>query len=148
MVCQEEYITAYGHPNVTATHRTTFEVTKEGSFHVQAIALLRWMQIRVPGILSRRFRDVLQHPKSRLDTTIRCGPYEVHVSSRGDPALSLTHVTDLVWRRSSFTCDRTVGICSDYTACDLPREMIDLLIREEEICVLMIASYPDEVEKM
>ncbi len=148
MVCQEEYITAYGHPNVTATHRTTFEVTKEGELSRAGNCIIAVDADKGARDLSRRFRDVLQHPKSRLDTTIRCGPYEVHVSSRGDPALSLTHVTDLVWRRSSFTCDRTVGICSDYTACDLPREMIDLLIREEEICVLMIASYPDEVEKM
>ncbi len=141
MVREEEYLTAHGHPNVTATHRTTFEITKEDELSLAGSCIIAVGADKGALDLSRRFRDALHRPECRLTTTLRCGPYEVQISSRGDPGLSLTHPTDLVWRRSSFTCGRTIGIYADYTARDLPREMITLLAGGAEMSVLLVAEY-------
>lgn len=141
MVREEEYLTAYGHPNVTATHRTTFEITKEDELSLAGSCIIAVGADKGALDLSRRFRDALHHPDCRLTTTLSCGPYEVQITSRGDPGLSLTHPTDLVWRRSSFTCGRTIGIYADRTARDLPREMITLLAGGADVCVLLVAEY-------
>lgn len=141
MVREEEYLTAHGHPNVTATHRTTFEITKEDELSLAGSCIIAVGADKGALDLSRRFRDALHRPECRLTTTLRCGPYEVQISSRGDPGLSLTHPTDLVWRRSSFTCGRTIGINADHTARDLPREMITLLAGGAEMSVLLVAEY-------
>jgi hypothetical protein len=141
MVREEEYLTAHGHPNVTATHRTTFEITKEDELSLAGSCIIAVGADKGALDLSRRFRDALHHSDCRLTTTLSCGPYEVQITSRGDPGLSLTHPTDLVWRRSSFTCGRTIGIYADRTARDLPREMITLLAGGADVCVLLVAEY-------
>jgi hypothetical protein len=47
----------------------------------------------------------------------------------------LSHPTDLVWRRSSFVCDRTIGIFSDRTARTLPRPLIVRLSEGDDLRV-------------
>ncbi|HOL41864.1 DUF371 domain-containing protein [Methanospirillum sp.] len=143
MVREEEYLTACGHPNITANHRTTFEITKEHELSLAGSCIIAVGSDKGALDLSRRFRDILQHPGSRLITTLTCGPYMVQISSQGDPGLSLTHPTDLVWRRSAYTCNRTIGVFSDHTARDLPREMIHLLARGAELEVVLVAEYTD-----
>ena len=51
--------------------------------------------------------------------------------------MTLDHPTDLVWRKSDYVCGRTVGIRSDATARDLPRELIVLLQEGAELVVEM-----------
>jgi hypothetical protein len=47
----------------------------------------------------------------------------------------LSHPTDLVWRRSSFVCGRTIGIFSDRTARTLPRPLIVRLSEGDDLRV-------------
>ncbi len=46
------------------------------------------------------------------------------VRGRGDPDLSLTHHTDIVLRKSLFTCDRTLAIAVDKAASDMSRDFV------------------------
>lgn len=143
MVREEEYLSAHGHQNVTGTHRTTFEITKEEELSLAGSCIVAVGADKGAADLSRRFCDALTRPGAQLSTTITCGPYSVTVHSRGDPNLFLTHPTDLVWRRSTFTCSRTIGVCADRTARDIPREMVSLLSGGSELEVFMIVEYPD-----
>ncbi len=142
MVREEEYLIAHGHRNVTATHHTTFEITKEEDLSLTGSCIIAVGSDKGAQDLSGSFRDALQHPGCRLYTRLTCGPHEVCITSLGDPGLSLTHPTDLVWRRSSFTCDRTIGVHADHTARSLPREMIRLLAAGAELDVHLTVEYP------
>jgi len=146
MVREEEYLIAHGHAHVTASHRTTFEITKEEELSLAGCCIIAVGADKGAAQFSRRFCDALQKPGARLSTTLTCSPYTVQVISQGDPNLSLTHPTDLVWRRSSFTCDRTIGVHADHTARDFPREMIALLAGGAELVVIMVAEYPEILE--
>jgi len=123
----EEVITARGHPLVRALHRTTFEVTKENELTLAGDCIIAIGADKGAKDLSPAFRAVLRKEYSVLTTALRCEDHVLEVRSSGGPGLSLLHPTDLVWRRSMFCCDRTVGNNSDAVACSIPREMIDCL---------------------
>ena len=138
MVRVIESLTAYGHPNITATHKTTFEITKDEELSRAGTCIIAVGANKGAADLSSAFRNVLQLPGSILETLLTCGNNEVLIRSIGSENLALTHSTDLVWRRSTFTCNRTIGISSDYTALDIPRELISDLKKGCELHVRMI----------
>ena len=143
MVREEEYLTAHGHPNVTATHRTTFEITREHELSVAGSCIIAVGADKGAADLSRRFCDALRVPGAVLETRLDCDGQMFLVRSRGDPGLTLSHQTDLVWRRSSFTCNRTIGVCSDGTAQTVPREMVALLREGSALEVTLVVTNPE-----
>ncbi|MDD1720177.1 MAG: DUF371 domain-containing protein [Methanoregulaceae archaeon] len=138
----EERICCRGHPLVSALHPTTFEVTKAEELTRAGDCIIGIRADKGAADLSGEFREVISLPGAILTTVLRCGGVEVEVSSRGGPGLTLTHPHDLVWRKSSFTCDRTVGVLSDTTARTLPRGLIEYLRDGAELEILMTASAP------
>lgn len=122
-----ESFSAYGHPAVTATHRSTFEITTETHLSATGSCIIAVRSEFGAADLSTRFRTLLTTEGCQLITVLECDDVQVTISSSGSPDLLLDHPTDLVWRRSAFTCGRTIGLYSDYTAGTLPREMITLL---------------------
>jgi len=49
------------------------------------------------------------------------------VSAFGSPKLILSHPTDMVVRKSSYVCDRTLAVKADKAACDLSRKLVEKL---------------------
>lgn len=132
-----EEFSAYGHPHVTATHRTTFEITAENHLSPAGTCIIAVRSEKGASDLSDDFRDILRSPGSRLITSLTCRDTRITITSSGSPDLILNHPTDMVWRRSSFACGRTIGLYSDHTAGTLPREMIHLLQTGERLNIHM-----------
>ncbi len=44
--------------------------------------------------------------------------------ARGDPRLTLSSKKDVVIRRSSYICDRTLAVMADIAAKDIPRRIV------------------------
>lgn len=139
----EEVITARGHPLVRALHRSTFEVTKEHGLTLCGDCIIAIGADKGAIDLSPAFRAVLGKESARLTTVIVCEDHILEVHSTGGPGISLLHPTDLVWRRSMFRCDRTIGNSSDVVACTIPREIIACLREGAEISLQMTAECPD-----
>ncbi len=135
----EERISCQGHANVSALHPTTFEITTAGELTPAGDCIIGVRADKGASDLSPRFREVLSSPDAVLVTILSCGDLEVEVRSRGDPGITLRHPHDLVWRKSPFTCDRTIGILSDCTARTLDRRLVNKLRLGEEMEVLMVA---------
>lgn len=140
MARAEEHFSAYGHPFVTATHRSTFEITTEEHLSPAGSCIIAVRSEKSAAGLSTALRTLLAVPGSTLTTLLTCEDISVTIHSSGSPALLLDHPTDLVWRRSAFTCGRTVGIYADKTAIGLPRELIDLLCEERRLNVTLVAE--------
>jgi hypothetical protein len=85
---------------------------------------------------------VLAHDDAVLVTRLSAGNTEVEVRSRGSAHLTLDHPSDMVWRRSTFTCGRTIGICSDRVAATLSRDLIVALRNGEEMTVILTVTRP------
>lgn len=122
-----EVIHCHGHPNVLATHKTTFEVTTDPSLTLQGDCIIGVGADRAGPDLSPEFKEALAADGAVLITTLTCNGISVIVRSGGGPGLGLSHPTDLVWRRSPFTCSRTIGVYSDHVARTLPADLIACL---------------------
>jgi len=64
------------------------------------------------------------------------------VKARGSPKLTFTHSTDLVVRKSSYVCGRTLAIKADKSANDLSRELIEKLRHSnQQVKVTLVVEY-------
>jgi hypothetical protein len=144
-VKETEIIRCQGHPNVTALHQTTFEITSEDHLTPNGDCIIGIRAEKGACGLSHGFRSLLSREGASLVTHLRCDDVAVVVRSQGSQALTLDHPSDIVWRTSGFVCGRTVGIGSDAAARDLPRELVALLKQGKELIVEMTVSCePDE----
>jgi len=134
-----ERIRCRGHPMVRATHPTTFEVTAEDHLTRQGDCIIGVQADKGAVGLSAEFRRVLADDRAVLVTKLTAGGHTVEVGGRGSSKMTLTHPTDLVWRRSGFVDPRTVAIHCDHTAATLPRELIRALREGAELEVAMVA---------
>ena len=138
-----ERIVCKGHKNITARHRTTFEVTCEDHLTLHGDCIIGVGADRGAADLGSGFRKVITSPGAVLTTRLRCEGHELEIRSAGDPGLRLTHLTDLVWRKSSFVCARTIGIRTNTAACDIPRDFVESLANGAVLIVELIAECPD-----
>ena len=138
----QEIIRCRGHSLVLGTHPTTFEVTCEEHLSKNGNCIIGVAADKGCAGLSADFRNVLAHDDAVLVTRLSAGNVEVEVRSHGSAQLTLDHAADMVWRRSRFTCGRTIGICSDHVAATLPRELVSLLRTGAEMTVTLAVSRP------
>lgn len=133
----EEIVFAKGHINVCAKHKSTFEITKEEHLSPKGDCIIAVASTKGCADLSGDFKKILASDNAVLKTKIVCGSFEFEITSRGSSKMTLTHQTDMVWRTSNFVCPRTVGILSDSASKDIPREIVDLLCKGEELKVIL-----------
>jgi len=137
-----EAIWCRGHPLVRGTHRTTFEVTCEQHLTRSGDCIIGIGADKGCAGLSPSFRTVLAHDDAVLVTTLECDGETVTIRSRGSAQMLLDHPTDLVWRKSSFVCGRTIGILSDYAAFMLPETLVKNLAAEKELQISLFVTRP------
>lgn len=138
----QETVRCRGHPHVLGTHSTTLEVTCEEHLTKNGNCIIAIGADKGCAGLSPAFKKILAHDDAILVTRLSCGNTCTEIRSRGSAALSLDHPSDMVWRKSTFVCGRTIGILSDTVAKTLPRELIHCLERGEELVVTMTATRP------
>lgn len=138
----KEQVRCRGHPLVLGTHQTTFEVTREDHLTANGNCIIGIAADKGCAGLSPAFRDLLAHDDAVLVTRLECGGMAVDVVSRGSSQMRLDHPTDMVWRKSTFVCGRTIGILSDSVAKTLPRELIRHLASGEEMFATLTVTRP------
>jgi len=138
----QEQIRCRGHPLVLGTHPTTFEVTAEAHLTETGNCIIAIGADKGCAGLSAEFKTVLARNDAILSTRMECGGVVVEVSSRGSAQMALDHPTDMVWRRSTFVCGRTIGILSDAVAATLSRDLIRNLALGKEMLVTLTATCP------
>lgn len=139
----QDTIRCRGHPLVLGTHPTTFEVTCEDHLTANGNCIIGIAADHGCADLTPEFRQVLAHDDAILETRFECGGVTAEVRSRGSSQMVLNHPTDMVWRKSTFVCGRTIGILSDVVALTLPRSLIQNLALEKEMIVTLTATRPD-----
>ena len=138
----QEIIRCRGHPLVLGTHPTTFEVTCEAHLTGKGNCIIGIGADKGCAGLSPAFKNVLVRDNAHLLTRLACGEIEVEIHSKGSSQFTLSHPTDMVWRRSTFVCGRTIAILSDHVAATLPEELIEHLAAGKEMVVTLTATCP------
>ena len=139
---EQEEIRCRGHPLVLGTHPTTFEVTCEDHLTASGNCIIGIAADKGCAALSPSFKRALASDAASLLTRLECDGITAEIVSRGSSRMVLDHPTDMVWRKSSFVCGRTVGILSDTVAVTLPRDLVACLARGKEMRVSLSVTRP------
>lgn len=123
----EEHLTAHGHVNIKATNKTTFEITKEKNLTPRGDCILVVGSTKGAVDLSPEFKKIACKRNAHIEIRIAVNGEVETVRARGHPALTFTHSTDLVVRKSDYVCGRTLAIRADKAACDLSRKLVEKL---------------------
>jgi len=124
---KREIIFAYGNRNIQATHKTTFEITREAHLSKRGTCIIATAADKALADLSSGFKEKLQSRNARIDILVEAGGISERVSASGSPDLILTHPTDMVVRKSSYVCKRTLAIQADKAAYEFSRELVEKL---------------------
>jgi len=123
---------AYGHPNITATHSTTLEITTDDHVTSRGDCI-------VAVKASCGIRDLAPHIQSALSRDdgfaslkIRADGRSFRVRGRGSRGLTFQHPRDIVIRTSGFVSDRTLMVDADKAARDIPRSFLSFLQDERK----------------
>jgi len=119
-----EVIVAYGHPLIRSTHPTTFEITKDELLTEKGNCIIAVKANKAVVDLSSEFKKAAKKENAEITIIIEAGEQRESVKASGDPKLLFTHPTDIVVRKSSYTCSRTLAVKADKAARDLSRALI------------------------
>jgi hypothetical protein len=122
-----EVLFAYGHENVQAKNETTIEITKEKHLSKRGDCIIAVSANKALNDLSQKFKENLCKENSKFTMLIEADGICDSVRAFGNPQLILTHLTDMVVRKSTYICSRTLAIQADKTACDLSRKLVEKL---------------------
>ena len=138
-----EIIRARGHPNITALHKTTLEITRDQTLSLRGDCIVGIKAEKGIRDISEDLKRWLKSGKRvRIELTIPEYNMTEVIHAQGHRDLEFTHSSDIVIRKSDFVCGRTLAIKADKSARDLDRKFVSLLKNEET--VLQIKIIPDE----
>ncbi|MDH5734464.1 MAG: DUF371 domain-containing protein [Candidatus Bathyarchaeota archaeon] len=122
-----EIILAYGHENIQDTHKSTLEITKEAELSKKGDCIIAVSANKAATDLPPEFKENLRKKNEKMTIVIEAGEVVEVVNAIGSPQLILTHPTDIVVRKSSYVCSRTLAIQADKAALDLSRKLVEKL---------------------
>lgn len=138
-----EVIHAYAHENIRATHKTTFEVTKEPRVSKRGDCIIAVDATKGAVDFHPAFKESARSENAKITIKIEAGAIVDVVKAKGTHRLLFTDPTDAVVRRSDYVCGRTVAIGADKAAADLSRKLIkELQTKDQEIRItLKVENY-------
>jgi len=116
-----------GHKHVLSLHEKTLEITKDDNLTPQGDCIVG-VNSNISCIdLPEKMKKKIQDPKSKIRFTLKVGKFSFKIEGHGSEKLTLKHVSDIVLRKSAFTCSRTIAINCDKASSDIPRDVVSLL---------------------
>ncbi len=136
-----EIFSAFGHANVTATHHSTLEFTKEKHLSRTGDCILAVCSEKALPDLSDEFRASICKPNAKLTVILDANGTSEQINAYGSPKLLFTHHTDMVLRKSSYIDSRTLGIQADKAARDLSRTLTEKLKNPEQKVIVTLTVH-------
>ncbi len=134
----KEVVHGRGHPNVTGTHRSTFEVTRDADISRAADCIIAVGADKGAASLSEPFKKVAASDDAFITCAIESGGFRDTVTGWGSKDMTFTVEDSMVFRVSDYVCGRTVMVHADKPAARLDRNLIKAL-RAENSAVIELA---------
>ncbi|MBT3395315.1 DUF371 domain-containing protein [archaeon] len=119
---------AYGHENVLATHKNTFEFTKDNYLTKQGDCIVGIKLDKLPKAITGLIKII-----------ISVDGFKEYITAEANPKFK--HESEFVIRISGFLDDRTYAIRADKAAKDFSREMIEILKNPNKEIEIEIINY-------
>lgn len=124
-------ISFYGHKNIRSLHTKTIELTTEPELTLKGDCIIGVQARCGCKDIPEEMKKLLQNSKSDVLFTITVNDLSFKVKGKGHDDLILTHPHDIVIRKSSFVCPRTLATNCNVASNSIPRQMIKMLQNPE-----------------
>ena len=128
-------IMARGHENVLSLHKSTFEITKDKDLSLAGDCIIGLDIDKSMEDFPKGFKEKLANDDTKVIVELRTPNASDTIEGYGHHDLTLSHPTDIVCRKSTFVCSRTLMIKSNKAAIDLNRDLIKDLANGESMDV-------------
>ena len=119
MLSKSFTVYAYGHSNVTSLHRSTWQLTKDLEISDQATCIIGINSSSACEDLPEWLKDGLRNGKKvKIELEVEELTHSGYFY--GSKSLKLTNAIDMVFRKSEFVSDRTVGHRCSFSAFEIP----------------------------
>ena len=128
------------HENVLSLHKSTFEITKDKDLSLSGDCIIGLDIDKSMEDFPKEFKEKLANDDTKVIVELKTPNASDSIEGFGHHDLSLSHSTDIVCRKSTFVCSRTLMIKSNKAAIDLNRDLIKDLANGESMEVNIILS--------
>ena len=128
-------IKAKGHENVLSLHKSTFEITKDKDLSLSGDCIIGLDIDKSMEDFPDEFKEKLANDDTKVIVELKTPNASDTIEGYGHHDLTLSHPTDIVCRKSTFVCSRTLMIKSNKAAIDLNRDLIKDLANGESMDV-------------
>jgi len=132
-------VRAKGHRLISATHKSTFEVTKENYLTERGTCIIGISADHAAKDFPSWLKEYLKNGKEII-IEIRVDDLSDFVRAYGSDKLTFKDDKSFVIRKSNYIDDRTVAIMSNKAAIDIDRRIIELLKMEKEMEIIFYAT--------
>ena len=129
---------AKGHENILATHKTTLMITRDDQLTKRGDCIVAVEAERGFKDLPSKLKEMLKNDNANVKITLKAQNYKFEVEGKGTSQLTLRHCNDMVIRKSSYVCERTLMIKADKAASDLPREFVEIIRDSNQLIKITI----------
>lgn len=126
---------ARGHENVTSLHKSTFEITTDESLTLKGDCIVGVKSEITLDDLPEELKNLIKTDNQKIELFLESDNYSDKIVGYGSSKLTLDHPSDMVCRKSDFTCNRTLMINADKAAKDLDKNLIDELKKGSKLKV-------------
>ncbi|MBO3768923.1 MAG: DUF371 domain-containing protein [Thermoproteota archaeon] len=134
-----EKVHGMGHRNIRATHPTTLAITRDLEIGKTGDCFLLVSADKSPRMLSEEFKNAARRPV-KIFVKVIVGELMDEFYCYGDPALTFKDDSTMVFRKSTYICDKTVGIKSSKSAIDIDRRIVEKLKKGFEATVELMVN--------
>jgi len=116
-----------GHKNIRSLHPKTIEITTEPNLTLNGDCIVGVEASCGCNDIPEQMKNLMRNSKSEILFTISVNDISFKVKGNGHENLILTNLHDIVIRKSSFICPRTLAIHCDLASDSIPRQLIKVL---------------------
>ncbi len=121
-----EKIYAFGNDNILCSHKSTIEITKDSYLTKAGNCILGINSSKACYDLSNELKELIKKG-IKVKVTLKIDEFEDHFYGFGSKKLTLQNKKDMVFRKSTYSCDRTVLINCTKASIDIKRTLIEAL---------------------
>ena len=112
---------------MTERHKSTFEITTDKTLTLKGDCIIGVNSRITLNDFPEEIRKAIQTDDKKIELKLETESFSDKIIGFGSSKLTLDHPTDMVCRKSNFTCSRTLMINSDKAAKDLNENLINEL---------------------
>ncbi|MEM3832188.1 MAG: DUF371 domain-containing protein [Thermoprotei archaeon] len=135
-----DVIYAKGHPNILATHRTTFEITKEKYLTKRGNCIIGIDANKSVLDLDPLLKKLIRTENSKIILLLESNNVIEEVHGKGSSKLTLNNPASIVIRKSNYISDRTLMINADKAAADIRRDLIEHLRKPNSLLKITVIA--------